>query len=593
MSLLPVVLVSAVLLSIAYVTYGRLLARLLQLDPNRPTPAVELNDGLDFEPIESKFLLSQHFSAIAAAGPIVGPILAGVAFGWVPALIWILVGCVFIGGVHDLTSLTASIRHKARSIAEVVRDHMTKRSYILFLSFVWIALVYIIVAFTDLTASAFIGRQELENGEVVTGGGIATSSLMYLVLPIVMGLLLRYTKLSLNWATAIFLPLVGVSIWAGQLLPFDLQSVLQTTPDNARRIWDVLLLVYCLVAGVVPVWMLLQPRGHLGGYFLYVALAGGALGLMLGGETIQYPAFNGLTGLNGQSMIPMLFITIACGACSGFHSLICSGTTSKQLAKETDAKTIGYGAMLLEGMVAIVSLCCVMMLAKNAPVLFNAEGKLAPKPNLIYALGIGNFLEVLGISKKLGVSFALMAFTTFIYDTLDVCTRLGRYIIQELTGLQNNFGRWLGTALTAGAPLFFLLKPGVDENGKALPPIWQAFWNLFGASNQLLAALTLLGVTVWLWRTYQAKWVWFVTGIPTVLMYVMSTWALISMTWPKFFNGAGSFASPKEVVPWIGLVLLVLAALMLLEAIAVLAGNRSASPPSSRGEVPGAVTLGK
>ena len=593
MSLLPVVLVSTILLSIAYVTYGRLLARLLQLDPNRPTPAVELNDGLDFEPIESKFLLSQHFSAIAAAGPIVGPILAGVAFGWVPALIWILVGCVFIGGVHDLTSLTASIRHKARSIAEVVRDHMTKRSYILFLSFVWIALVYIIVAFTDLTASAFIGRQELENGEVVTGGGIATSSLMYLVLPIVMGLLLRYTKLSLNWATAIFLPLVGVSIWAGQLLPFDLQSVLQTTPDNARRIWDVLLLVYCLVAGVVPVWMLLQPRGHLGGYFLYVALAGGALGLMLGGETIQYPAFNGLTGLNGQSMIPMLFITIACGACSGFHSLICSGTTSKQLAKETDAKTIGYGAMLLEGMVAIVSLCCVMMLAKNAPVLFNAEGKLAPKPNLIYALGIGNFLEVFGISKKLGVSFALMAFTTFIYDTLDVCTRLGRYIIQELTGLQNNFGRWLGTALTAGAPLFFLLKPGVDENGKALPPIWQAFWNLFGASNQLLAALTLLGVTVWLWRTYQAKWVWFVTGIPTVLMYVMSTWALISMTWPKFFNAAGSFAAPKEVVPWIGLVLLVLAALMLLEAIAVLAGNRSASPPSSRGEVPGAVTLGK
>ncbi len=593
MSLLPVVLVSAVLLSIAYVTYGRLLARLLQLDPNRPTPAVELNDGLDFEPIESKFLLSQHFSAIAAAGPIVGPILAGVAFGWVPALIWILVGCVFIGGVHDLTSLTASIRHKARSIAEVVRDHMTKRSYILFLSFVWIALIYIIVAFTDLTASAFIGRQELENGEVVTGGGIATSSLMYLVLPIVMGLLLRYTKLSLNWATAIFLPLVGVSIWAGQLLPFDLQSVLQTTPDNARRVWDVLLLAYCLVAGVVPVWMLLQPRGHLGGYFLYVALAGGALGLMLGGETIQYPAFNGLTGLNGQSMIPMLFITIACGACSGFHSLICSGTTSKQLAKETDAKTIGYGAMLLEGMVAIVSLCCVMMLAKNAPVLFNAEGKLAPKPNLIYALGIGNFLEVLGISKKLGVSFALMAFTTFIYDTLDVCTRLGRYIIQELTGLQNNFGRWLGTALTAGAPLFFLLKPGVDETGKALPPIWQAFWNLFGASNQLLAALTLLGVTVWLWRTYRAKWVWFVTGIPTVLMYVMSTWALVSMTWPKFFDQAGSFAAPQEVVPWIGLVLLVLAALMLVEAIAVLAGNRSSSPPSQTGEVPGAAALGK
>ena len=595
MSLLLVVLLSAAVLSIAYVTYGRVLARLLRLDPNTATPAVEFEDGVDFEPIEPKFLLSQHFSAIAAAGPIVGPILAGVAFGWVPALIWILVGCVFIGGVHDLFSLTASIRHKARSIAEVVRDHMTRRSYVLFLSFVWIALVYIIVAFTDLTASAFIGRQELENGEIVTGGGIATSSLMYLMLPIVMGLLLRHTKLSLNWATAIFLPLVGVSIWAGQKLPFSLESFLPTptdyaTPqavqavlaDNARRVWDVLLLIYCLIAAVVPVWLLLQPRGHLGGYFLYVALAGGALGLMMGGEPIQYPAFNGFVSESGQYLFPMLFITIACGACSGFHSLICSGTTSKQLAKETDAKTIGYGAMLLEGMVAIVSLCCVMVLAKDDPAVKN------PQPNLIYALGIGSFLEVLGIQPQIGVSFALMAFTTFIYDTLDVCTRLGRYIIQELTGWHNRLGRWLGTALTAGAPLFFLLQPGVDADGKALPPIWKTFWALFGASNQLLAALTLLGVTVWLWRTRGERWVWFVTGIPTVLMYVMSTWALVSMTWPKFFDKAGSFAAPREVVPWIGVVLLALAALMLVEAIVVLTGGRSSTPPQT-GKLPAAI----
>ena len=599
MSLLPVVLLSAIVLSIAYVTYGRFLARLLRLDPNRATPAVELNDGVDFEPIESKFLLSQHFSAIAAAGPIVGPILAGVAFGWVPALIWILVGCIFIGGVHDMVSLTASIRHKARSIAEVVRDHMTQRSYILFLSFVWIALIYIIVAFTDLTATAFIGQQVLENGEIVSGGGIATSSLMYLVLPIVMGLLLRYTKLSLNWATVIFLPLVGLSIWAGQYIPFQMESFISPTfsatdahaatlniaktadqiRDDARRIWDVLLLVYCLIAAVVPVWLLLQPRGHLGGYFLYVALAGGALGLIVGGEPIQYPAFNGFVSASGQSLFPMLFITIACGACSGFHSLICSGTTSKQLAKETDAKSIGYGAMLLEGMVAIVSLCCVMILSKDSPAVKN------PQPNLIYALGIGSFLEVLHLPKHLGVSFALMAFTTFIYDTLDVCTRLGRYIIQELTGWHNRFGRWLGTTLTAGVPLFFLLQPGVDAQGIALPPIWKVFWNLFGASNQLLAALTLLGVTVWLWRTRRERWVLFVTGIPTVLMYVMSTWALISMTWPKFFDKAGSFAAPREVVPWIGVVLLALAALMLVEAIAVLSGGRSSTPPQT-GQMP-------
>jgi carbon starvation protein len=588
MNLLTIVIMSAAILTVAYVTYGPCLARLLHLDPHRATPAVELRDNVDFEPIEPKFLLSQHFSAIAAAGPIVGPILAGVAFGWLPALIWILVGSVFIGGVHDLMSLTASIRHKARSIAEVVRDHMTRRSYVLFLSFVWIALVYIIVAFTDLTARAFIGQQPLENGEIVSGPGIATSSLMYLVLPIIMGLLLRYTKLTVGRATLVFLPLVGVSIWAGQLLPFDLEALLSVSRDDSRRIWDALLLVYCIGAAVVPVWLLLQPRGHLGGYFLYVALGGGALGLLLSGESINYPAFTGLEGLpilnDSQPLVPMLFITIACGACSGFHSLICSGTTSKQLARETDAKPIAYGAMLLEGMVAVVSLCCVMKLAVDAPVLFNKDGVREPPPNLVYALGIGSFLEVLHIKAQYGVSFALMAFTTFIYDTLDVCTRLGRYIIQELTGLHNRFGRWLGTVLTGGAPLYFLLQPGVGANGKALPPVWKVFWNLFGASNQLLAALTLLGVTVWLWRTYRARWVWFVTGIPTVLMYMMSTWALTSMTLPKFRDASGSFQAPGDPVPWIGVVLLCLAALMLIEAIRVLVGPLPQPPaPGAKG----------
>lgn len=580
MLLLPIVILSAVVLTIAYFTYGRLLSRLLQLDPKCDTPAVSLRDNLDFEPIPPKFLLSQHFSAIAAAGPIVGPILAGAWFGWLPALLWILVGSVFIGGVHDLTSLTASIRHKARSIAEVVRDHMSRRSYVLFLTFVWIALVYIIVAFTDITASQFIGRQVLENGQVVTGGGIATSSMTYLVLPIIMGLLLRYTRLSVGWATVIFLPLVGLSIWSGQLLPFDLESLLGVTADNARRIWNVLLVVYCIGAAVIPVWLLLQPRGHLGGYFLYVALAGGVLGLLLGGEPVRYPAFVGFEGRAGHALLPMLFITVACGACSGFHSLICSGTTSKQLAKETDARPIGYGAMLLEGMVAVVSLCCVMKLSADANVLFDANGKVNPRPNLLYALGVGGFLEVLHVPSHFAVSFALMAFTTFIYDTLDVCTRLGRYIIQELTGWHNRFGRWLGTILTAGAPLYFLLQPGVVD-GQKLPPIWQTFWSLFGASNQLLAALTLLGVTVWLRNTRRATWVWFVTGLPAVFMYVMSTWALTAMTLPQFRTTEG-WKVPSSPVPWVGVVLLFLAAWMLVEAIFVLTASSSAGPRHPR-----------
>src|SRR6478672_1517509 len=198
-SLLYIVLPSAVILTIAYFTYGRILSRLFQLNPDRPTPAVEQKDGLDFDPLAPSSLVPQHFSAIAAAGPIVGPILAGLTFGWLPALIWILVGSIFIGGVHDFSSLVASIRHKARSIAEVVRENMSRRSYLLFLAFIWIALVYIIVAFTDVTATSFIGPPTGDNG-MVGGGAIATSSLLYLVLPVVMGLLMRYCRLSLLWA---------------------------------------------------------------------------------------------------------------------------------------------------------------------------------------------------------------------------------------------------------------------------------------------------------------------------------------------------------------------------------------------------------
>lgn len=362
--------------------------------------------------------MGQHFSAIAAAGPIVGPILAGVAFGWLPALIWILCGSILIGGVHDFASLVASVRHKARSIAEVVREHMSSRSYILFLAFVWIALIYIIVAFTDITASSFLGRQTLENGETVSGGGIATSSLLYLVLPILMGLCMQFLKMPLWLVTVIFVPLVGVAIWVGQFIPFDLGQMLGVSDIESQKIWGGFLLLYCLVAAMVPMWLLLQPRGHLGGCFLYVALAGAAIGLvasdtLLGGDmSIQYPAFMGWQTQKAGPLVPMLFITIACGACSGFHSLIASGTTSKQLRKETDAKVIGYGTMLLEAFVAVVSLSCVMVLTKDSPLS-------SQPPNFVYALGMGRFLEILGVPASIGVSFAA-------HGVYNICLRYAR-----------------------------------------------------------------------------------------------------------------------------------------------------------------------
>lgn len=630
MPLVVIVLVSAVLLTAAYFIYGPILSRLLRLRDDVPTPAVALRDDVDYVPIEPKFLLSQHFSAIAAAGPIVGPILAGIQFGWVPALLWILIGSILIGGVHDMTALVASIRHKARSIAEVVRDHMSRRAYLLFMAFVWLALVYIVVAFTDVTAGSFLGASALGDGTIIEGGAIATSSLLYLALPIAMGLLLRFTKLSLNVATVIFLPLVGLAIWGGQFAPFSVDRMFgagealpklsaaraevtkvltaeQTallnkrlltdrdvaalanpksplvkalnlsetqqgqvqelvTPaateytramSNAQRTWNLGLLVYCVVASLVPMWLLLQPRGHLGGYFLYIALGGGMLGLILSGGTVQYEAFRGFTPLDPRSgrelsLFPLLFITIACGACSGFHSIIASGTTSKQLRRETDARVIGYGSMLLEAMVAIVSLCCVMKLVSSDPMI----GKDA---NFLYASGIGSFLSVIGIPAAFGVTFGLMAFTTFVYDTLDVCTRLGRYILQELTGMTGNVGRVVATLITASAPgLFLFWQPG-DQ------PLWLKFWPLFGASNQLLAALTLIGVTVWLWQTYKARWVLFVTGVPCLWMYAMSMWALVGFLKP--LTTAGGMNDP---VPWVAVILAALGVLIGVEAIRVM-----------------------
>lgn len=566
MNLLLVFLCSAAFLGLAYRFYGRLLAHLFKLDPGAKTPAVEMRDDVDYVPIKPRFLLGQHFSAIAAAGPIVGPITACVAFGWGPALAWILLGSVFIGGVHDFAALVASIRHKARSVTEIVKEHMSRRAYLMFLAFIWIALVYIIVAFTDVTAQSFVGTVELENGQKVLGGGIASSSLLYLTLPLVMGLLMRYAKLSLGWATAIFLPLVGVAIWVGQYMPLTVEDIVarlfpSLTPDQARtsalKVWDVGLLAYCFIAGLVPMWLLLQPRGHLGGCFLYAALLAGAVGVLISGKPISYPAFNNWTAANGETLFPFMFITIACGACSGFHAIVSSGTSSKQLRCEPDAKIVGYGAMLLEALVAVVSLTCVMMLAVDDPLVKKA-------PNFIYARGIGSFLGSLGIPAAFGVSFGLLAFATFVYDTLDVCTRLGRYIIEELTGWRSRLGRAFATAIMAGTPLFFVMRTMTDKSGKVIPA-WKAFWTLFGSSNQLLAALTLLGITVWLAKRYKAGWIWPVMAVPTAFMYVTSVQALVVIVSEKIVSGR--LADP---ILWASVLLIVLAVFMLLEAAVIL-----------------------
>ena len=565
MNILFIVGGGALILLIAFFTYGNFVAKkVFDLDDSRVTPAVEMSDGVDYVATDAKFLSGQHFSAIAAAGPVTGPIIAGLAYGWVPALIWIILGSIFIGGVHDMGALIASVRNKARSITETVRTNISRRAWILFNLFIFFTLVLIIVSFTDITTSAFVNVLDIGGGQTVGGGAIATSSILYLLLPIIMGLLLHYTKLSLTWATAIFLPLILVAVWVGQYIPFNLQQILgMDTPLAAQKVWNFTILGYCFLAALVPVWALLQTRGHLGGYFMYLSLLVAFIGILFGGFEIQYPAFVNAFGSSNfwTPMAPMLFITVACGAVSGFHSLVGSGTTSKQLKKESDAKPIGYGMMLAEGVVAITALATVMMITKDNTLVKTS-------PNFIYASGLGSFASVIGVPQSLGISFGLMAFTTFVFDTLDICTRLGRYIIQELTGWKNWAGKVVATLLTGGIPLVLMTITLTDAAGNPVPA-WKLFWTTFGASNQLLAALALIGVTVWLLNTAKNKKAYLATLIPAIFMFIMSSWALIRMFLQyTVWNNKGVFAFPTDaniVIPLMCLTYLLLAGWMAVE----------------------------
>lgn len=517
MNILFIILPCFVLLLLGYLLYGRLLARIVKLNDETPTPAVCVNDGVDYVPAKPFLLLGQHFSAIAAAGPIAGPILAGIYFGWLPTIIWIIIGAIFIGGVHDFTALVASVRHKALSIGEIVKQHISKPAFFLFLCFVWLTLVYVIIAFTDMTAQTFKTVVDTQS----FGPAVAGSSFLYLGLGLVMGVCLYKFRMPLWLATLIFVPAVIVVIWAGPQLPKGFLDFLGAI--NAKE-WNIILLLYCFIASVIPVWLLLQSRGYLGGFLLYGTIAAGLIGVFFGGFSVGYPAVN-LSGLkslfNDKPILPLLVITVACGACSGFHAIVGSGTTSKQLCKETDAKLIGYGGMLMEAVVALLALSTIMFLKPG-------DATLKGDPGMVYASGLAKYVNLLGIDFNLAMTFGLLAFSTFIYDTLDVCTRLGRYVFQEIFGWQSRNAQYLATFFTLLLPFIFLM--GAKEQA------YKIAWPLFGTSNQLLASLTLLGVSVWLWRTGKNA---IITIIPMAFMLIMTLWSLTMMMVPGIKDIAG------------------------------------------------------
>jgi carbon starvation protein len=569
MTILPIVAVCAVVLVVAYFTYGRLVAHWLGLDASRPTPAVEMEDGNDYVPAPAPVVLGGHFTAIAAAGPVVGPILAGLAFGWLPALLWIILGAIFIGGVHDAGSLFASIRHRARSITEVVRQHMSRPAYVTFLLFVWISLVYVIIAFADVTAGTFANFQieRITRGGqteeiALNGGAVVIGATAYLVLSVLLGLALRFTKTPWWAGLLACVVILTLCIWQAPQMAAWLDarglSFMDTQGKDRgllTKYWDQALLVYCFIASITPMWLLLQPRGVVGATFLYVALFFGVAGALAGGWSsggelaVRWPAFKGFTAANGMWLFPFLFITIACGACSGFHSIVSSGTTSKQVRNERDVRPIGYGAMLLESMVAVFALACVMILAPDST---------AGSPHMIYAVGIGRFAAQLNVPLMMAVSFGLLAFSSFVFDTLDVCTRLGRYVLQEMTGLKGLSGGATATLITLAGPSLYLWYSPAGS--------FQTFWTIFGTSNQLLAALTLVGVSVWLWRT--GRNVWFALA-PAAFM-VCTTGTALVLNFLKFWNDYDVKPQGMLITNMsIAAVLFMLGALVVFEAVRV------------------------
>jgi carbon starvation protein len=560
MNLLILLILSIILLFSGYVIYGRFLSRWFNLNEQTKTPANQFNDNIEFIPTNKYYLLGQHLSAIAAAGPIVGPILAGTWFGWAPTFIWIILGGIFIGGVHDFGTLVASLRHQGKSIAEVIKETIGQKTYILFLFFLWFSLVYIITAFSDITASTF--------AEATRGSAIASSSILYLILALVMGIILKYFPLPLSASTLIFFPLVLACVYLGPIIPVKLPPFLNL---DLRTSWNFVLLAYCFLAAVIPVWLLLQPRGYLGGFFLLLAASLSFLGIVIGNFTqhftVQYPAFQAWSNPQGLPLVPLLFTTVACGACSGFHCLISSGTTSKQIANERDAKFVAYGGMLLESFVAVIALSTLMILSTT-------DAQNLEDPNQIYANGIATFLNTLGIPKEFALNFALLAFATFVFDTLDVTTRLGRYVLEELTGWKNKYSAYAATLATLILPAIFITQTVTDANGNVIPG-WKAFWTVFGASNQLLAAVVLLGISLWM---YLKRMKFQAALFPSIFMTFIALSSLFLITQPwlkKILNGKFTF-DPMAVT---SATLIILALFLIKEGISVFLKSQKESCP--------------
>ena len=491
-----ILVIAIVLFLVAYVTYGAWLCKQWGIDPKRKTPAVEKNDGNDYVPASPAVLLGHHFSSIAGAGPITGPIQAAF-FGWVPVLLWIVIGGIFFGGVQDFSALFASIRHDGKSIGEVIEKHIGRKSKLIFNIFVFLVLLLVVAAFGDIVAGTFASvpatvseeaymvegvlNQEAYDAAVAvadqnarSAGSVATASLLFIPLAVLFGLLQRRNN------NTLVNTVVGVALLCGCIaagLNFPSMGVSKNT-------WMMITLVYIFVASVVPVWILLQPRDYLNSFLLYGIIILAVIGIGAARPGMEINAFNGFV-VNGKPIFPVLFITIACGAISGFHSLIASGTTSKQLTNEKDAKLIGYGGMLIECVLAVITLVAVGSAVGQSMQTSGAT------PAMIFSRGIASFAATVGLPENTCATIIALAYSAFCLTSLDSATRLGRMIFQELfedasESVKKIFeNKYVATLITV------VLSAALASAG------YQKIWPLFGAANQLVAVPAFLACSVW------------------------------------------------------------------------------------------------
>lgn len=491
---LTLLILSAFLLAGAYRFYGRFLERRCKIDTARITPAREMDDGVDYVPTRASVLFGHHFSSIAGAGPIVGPIIAASLFGWLPTWVWIIAGSIFVGGVHDFGSTLMSLRYKGQSITATCRRLIGETTGKLFLVFVLLALIYVIVAFLDLTVVGFV-----EQPAVVTASG------WFIIMALLFGWLTGKTRLPFKIIMPTCVALTYMGLWFGIQFPF---------PPLSKTTLTLLVVTYCYCAAILPVRVLMQPRDFLSATFLYAILFLGILGLILQPSEFRLPAYTAFHPQDWSYLAPVLFITVACGACSGFHSIVSSGTTSKQIQSERDVRRVSYGAMLVEALLAVFALACI-----------GVTGSMEGGPIATFARGSAVFFGSLGIPETIGIAFATLAVSTFLLTTLDTCTRLTRFLIEELFDWRNTYSRYLGTllALAPSAAAVFFTFQGPD--GVALP-VWQIVWPLFGATNQLLAALALITFVVFL---KHCRIPFDFLLLPTFIMLIMPLAALLMM----------------------------------------------------------------